>query len=100
MSLPTRALALINVFTKPVTRPDWQSNPKFTFKQFFQGIKRQNKYVLITIYYKVVRGVCYNYIRNKYKEYINCGYSIQVLLEEIQNKYGVEPHITCLMCDI
>jgi hypothetical protein len=39
-------------------------------------------------------------IRNKYKEYINCGYSIQVLLEEIQNKYGVEPHITCLMCDI
>lgn len=100
MQLPTRALALINAFTKPVTRPDWHSNPKFTFKQFFQGIKKQNKYILKKIYYKVVRGVCYIFIINKYKEYINCGYSKQDVLQEIQNTYGLEPHITCLMCDI
>ena len=100
MLLPKRALALINAFIKPVTRPDWHSNPKFTFKQFFQGIKKQNKYLLIYLYYKVVNGMCYIFIINKYKEYINCGYSKQDVLQEIQNKYGLEPHITCLMCDI
>ena len=45
-NLPLRAQMLINEYSKPLTRPDWKTRPKFTFELFFYGIKKQNKYVL------------------------------------------------------
>jgi hypothetical protein len=100
MQLPIKAIALINDFSKPLTRPDWKTNPTFTFKQFFCGLKKQNKYLLISVYYKIVRGVCHHYLFNIYNKMITTGFSKQYALNIIKIKYGLEPKITMLMCNV
>ena len=100
MQLPIRAIVLINKFSKPLTRPDWKTKPKFTFKQFFCELKKQNKYLLMNFYYKIVRGICHHYLTNIYNKMITTGFSKQYALNIIKMKYGLEPKITMLMCNI
>lgn len=99
-SLPIKAMFLINEYSKPVTRADWQLRPKFTFEQFFYGIQKQNKYILMKVYYEVIMYYCHHYMLIKYREYIKDGYNREMALTKIQTEYGLEPRIMCLMCNI
>jgi hypothetical protein len=99
MRLPETALILIKKYSRPLTRPDWKTQPKFTFSQFFQGIKKQNKYVLIHLYYKIVMGYCHHFILDKYNMFLTI-YSKEVALQKIHKWYGLNPKITLLMCNI
>jgi len=100
MFLPLNVLAIINKYSKPVTRPDWRSNPKFSFKQFFYGIQKTNKFTLRHFYYKVIMGYSHYYILDKYTEIIKSGYNRVIALTKIQTEYGLDPQITILMCNI
>jgi hypothetical protein len=96
--LPTNAIHLINVFSKPLTRPDWKTNPKFTFNQLFNGIKKQPK--LIKVYYKMVNGVCCHYLRDKYNKMIHSGYSKEYAFLQFKMDYGLDKRTIMLMCHI
>ena len=100
MALPQHILKLINEYSKPLTRPDWKTRPKFTIKQLFQGLKKQNGMLIINNYYRIVRGYCHHYILNKYNEYINTGTPIINALMNIERECGIPPQITKFMCNI
>ena len=98
--LPPYVIDHIRNYAKPLTRPDWKTRPKFTFELFFYGIKKQNKYILWKLYYKVVMGYCHHYILDKYKNYIKSGYNKDASLNKLHLEYGLNTYIICLMCNI
>jgi hypothetical protein len=100
MALPLHIVNLINEYSKPLTRPDWKTRPKFTIKQLFQGLKKKRSMFLMRQYYIIIRGYCDHYIRNKYNEYINTGTPSINALMNIETECGIPPEITRLMCNI
>ena len=54
----------------------------------------------MNFYYKIVRGICHHYLTNIYNKMITTGFSKQYALNIIKMKYGLEPKITMLMCNI
>jgi hypothetical protein len=96
--LPSNIIDLIHAFSKPLTRPDWKTNPKFTFSQLFTGIRKQTK--LIHVYYKMVHGVCFHYLRHTYNNMIYSGYSKEYAFLQFKMDYDLDEKIIKLMCDI
>ena len=104
--LPPNVIEHIRKYAKPLTRPDWKTRPTFTFEQFFHEIKKQNKYILMRFYYKMVMGYCHHFMLDKYNNYIKAGYNKNteynkdMALNKLHIEYGLEPKIICLMCNI
>jgi hypothetical protein len=42
-SLPLRAITLISQYSKPLTRPNWKTNPTFTFTMFYKALLKKQK---------------------------------------------------------
>ena len=100
MKLPKRAENIIKDFVRPLTRPDWKTNPKFSFNQLFYGLKKQNKFIIMRLYYNVVKGICHYYLCKKYHLMLDKGYTKYDILLEIEKEFGLEPRLTMLMCNI
>ena len=99
-ALPLRAIHLINAFSKPLTRPDWKTSPTFSLNQFFKGVKKTNTYVLLIVYWKIIKGICHYHLKQQYNELIKLGFSKNDALLLLKQEHGLEPNIIMLMCNI
>ena len=99
MILPLRAKKLISEYSKPLTRPNWKTQPSMTLYKFYINVNRNKKYYLLTqLSYKILHGYEANFL---YMLYINklykYKYNKEEALKEIYYNFGIESRIIDLI---
>ena len=97
MILPLRVQQLIREYSKPLTRPNWKTQPSMTLYKFYMNVDYNKKYYLLTqLSYKILKGYnptfVYMLYMNKLKKY-----NKEEALHEIYLNYGIESRIIDLI---
>ena len=97
-SLPQNILSLIKEYSRPQTRPDWKTNPKLDFGQFYNGVRTKidkNK-VLYKLHVNIQNGLNNHYVYSVYMRYLQYD-GKQIALERIERELKLEPKLVILM---
>jgi len=96
--LPQNVLYLIKEYSKPQTRPDWKTNIKLSFIQFYYGIRKEmaKKKVLYKLHYTIQNGYNNFYVYGYYMRYLQ-DYNQRVALERIEKELHLDPKLVIIM---
>jgi hypothetical protein len=99
MILPLRARKLIREYSKPLTRPNWKTQPSMSLYKFYTNVDYNKKnYLLIRLSYKILDGyestfLYMLYMNKLYKH----NYNKKEALNDIYLNYDIEPKIINLV---
>ena len=95
--LPDDICRIVSEFSKPLTRPDWKRNPKLSFEQFYDDVKKSSTRLLVRLSWKIQKGYSNEFIHGIYKFHLYESRRRGIDVFESMEGFQLDPRVTLNM---